>query len=234
MTDFQPEDFDFEAAYLHGDMDALPWVIGRPQPLVVALAAQMTGSVLDVGCGTGDNAIYLAQQGLSVTGIDASASAISMAASRAHDAGVSVRFEVGDATELAGYEGAFDTIVDSALYHCLMPGQKVAYVSALHRAARPGARLHLICFADTLPPAFPESFRVYEHDLRAIVGAKWTISRLERAFYTTSQHRDRLAQAVREMTERDDVTVADLGELPADENGNLLLPVWQLAATRNP
>lgn len=107
---------------------------------------------------------------------------------------MSVRFEVGDATELAGFDGTFDTIVDSALYHCLMPEQKVAYISAIHRAARPGARLHLVCFADNLPPAFPESFKVYEHDLRKVVGAKWAINRLVRADYTKPAGAHRLRQ----------------------------------------
>lgn len=81
MTGFQPDEFDFEAAYQHGDMDALPWVIGKPQPLIIALteAGEVTGSVLDASCGTGDNAIYLASQGFAVTGIDGSASAIATA-----------------------------------------------------------------------------------------------------------------------------------------------------------
>ena len=79
----------------------------------------ITGQVLDAGCGLGDNAIYLAQRGHQVTGFDSSPTGIEQARARAAAAGVQVRFEVADATELTGLDRLFDTVVDSALYHCL-------------------------------------------------------------------------------------------------------------------
>ena len=106
------------------------------------------GQVLDIGCGLGDNAIYLASRGHSVTGLDSSPAGIEQARARAADAGVQVRFDVADATELAGYDGAFDTVVDSALYHCLDRTGRQAYAAALHRATTPGARLFIYCFSD--------------------------------------------------------------------------------------
>ena len=108
----------------------------------------ISGDVLDIGCGLGDNAIYLASRGHSVTGLDGSAAAIEEARRRAAGAGVTVTFDVADATELRGYEGRFDTVVDSALYHCLDDDGRQAYIAALYRATRPGARLHLSCFSD--------------------------------------------------------------------------------------
>ena len=57
-------------------------------------------------------------------------------------------FSDADGSELRGYEGRFDTVVDSALYHCLDEDRRPAYVAALYRATRPGARLHLSCFSD--------------------------------------------------------------------------------------
>jgi len=115
-----------------------------------------SGEVLDIGCGLGDNAIYLASRGHSVTGLDGSPAAIEEARRRAADAGVlnptagsaGVTFGVADATDLSGYEGRFDTVVDSALYHCLDEEGQQAYIAALYRVTRPGARLHLSCFSD--------------------------------------------------------------------------------------
>jgi hypothetical protein len=59
-----------------------------------------------------------------------------------------VEFNVADATNLTGYDGRFDTVVDSALYHCLDEDGRQAYAAGLYRATRPGARWHLYCFSD--------------------------------------------------------------------------------------
>ncbi len=129
---------------------AIPWDVHQAQPRLMELEAlgAIKGQVLDIGCGLGDNAIYLASRGHSVTGLDSSPTGIEQARARAADTGVQVRFDVADATELAGYDGAFDTVVDSALYHCLDRTGRQAYAAALHRATTPGARLFIYCFSD--------------------------------------------------------------------------------------
>jgi SAM-dependent methyltransferase len=128
----------------------VPWDVHQAQPRLMELEALggISGEVLDIGCGLGDNAIYLASRGHSVTGLDGSPAAVEEARRRAAAAGVSVTFAVADATELRGYESRFDTVVDSALYHCLDDDARQAYIAALYRATRPGARLHLSCFSD--------------------------------------------------------------------------------------
>ncbi|WP_321182591.1 class I SAM-dependent methyltransferase [Mycobacterium innocens] len=70
--------------------------------------------MLDPGTGPGYHAIHCASQGFSVTGIDGSPSAIERARRNAERAGVTVDFQVADATRLDGFEGRFDTVVDSA------------------------------------------------------------------------------------------------------------------------
>ena len=61
-----PKRQDFEAAYT----GQAPWDIGRPQQAFLAVADRITGSVLDAGCGTGENALFFAGRGRRVTGID--------------------------------------------------------------------------------------------------------------------------------------------------------------------
>ena len=128
----------------------VPWDIRQAQPRLMELEALggISGDVLDIGCGLGDNAIYLASRGHSVTGLDGSPTAIEHARNRAAQAGVSVTFGVADATKLTGYDGRFDTVVDSALYHCLDDEGRQAYAASLYRATRAGARWHLFCFSD--------------------------------------------------------------------------------------
>jgi 2-polyprenyl-3-methyl-5-hydroxy-6-metoxy-1,4-benzoquinol methylase len=141
--------------------DAIPWDIAQAQPRLMELEAlgAIGGQVLDAGCGLGDNAIYLARCGYAVTGFDSSPTAIEHARTRACDSGVEVSFEVADATELTGFDGRFDTVVDSALYHCLTHGDRQAYAAALYRAARPSARGFSTASPATTSTASPPRWR---------------------------------------------------------------------------
>jgi 2-polyprenyl-3-methyl-5-hydroxy-6-metoxy-1,4-benzoquinol methylase len=75
---------------------APPWDIGRPQASLVRLAeaGEIAGSVLDVGCGTGENALYLATRGHEVLGVDAAPVAIERATTKARDRGIEAEFIV--------------------------------------------------------------------------------------------------------------------------------------------
>jgi len=159
--------------------DAIPWDIGQAQPRLMELEAlgAINGEVLDIGCGPGDNAIFLASRGHSVTGLDGSPAAIDRARARAADAGLQVRFDVADATELTGYDAAFDTVIDSALLHCLDEDGRRAYATALHRATRPGARWFIWCFSDgNVNGVIAPMGAVPEDSIRdTLAGAGWRI-----------------------------------------------------------
>ena len=87
-------------------------------------------------------------RGYSVTALDGSAAAIERARQRAVEAGATVTFAVADATRLSGYDGRFDTVIDSALLHCLDAQSRDAYAAGVHRATRRGARWFLYTFSD--------------------------------------------------------------------------------------
>ncbi|WP_245930279.1 SIP domain-containing protein [Allonocardiopsis opalescens] len=131
---------------------AAPWVTGAPQPAVVALerAGLISGSVLDPGCGTGENTVHLARLGYDVLGLDFSEVGIEQARAKAAEQGVAARFEVGDALDLGG-ETRFDTVVDSALFHVFDAEHQAAYLRSLHRACRPGAVVHVLALSDEGP-----------------------------------------------------------------------------------
>ena len=162
-----------------------PWDTKAPNENVIGwqTGGWVHGDVLDIGCGLGDNAVYLAKNGHKVTGLDISPTALITAERRAKDAGVDVTFAVADSTKLDGYTDAFDTVIDSGLFHSLDDQGRRSYATAVHRATRPGATLLLSCFSDANPVGeeWPRP-AVSEETLRGVLGgAGWDIASLEPA-----------------------------------------------------
>jgi SAM-dependent methyltransferase len=104
------------------------------------------GIALDLGCGTGDSSIYLAQHGWKVTGVDFVPQALEKA--RAKAAGLSINFVHADVTHLsqAGIGADFPLIVDNGCLHNMSDGDRDAYVREVSAVAAPGARLLIVAF----------------------------------------------------------------------------------------
>lgn len=112
------------------------WDIGRPQRAFVAAAeAGLVGDrVLDVGCGTGELSLFLARRGHEVLGIDLSPRAIEWARQKATWRRIRAAFVVWDALDLSGLADrgfAFDTVVDSAMFHVLGGAEREQFVDGL-------------------------------------------------------------------------------------------------------
>ena len=137
----------FDDAYQTGTP---PWVIGEPQPAIVALeqTGMIRGAVLDVGCGLGEHTILLAALDYDVLGVDYAPNAVAQARENAAAKGVDARFEVARRLAL-GAEPGYDTVIDSALFHVFGDdADRARYVASLHRAIRPGGVLHLLALSD--------------------------------------------------------------------------------------
>lgn len=180
-----PTAADFEAAYA----GTPPWDIGRPQPEVVRLAEEgmFLGQVLDVGCGTGENALHLAALGRPVVGVDRSPTAVERARAKAAGRGLPVIFRVADALDLGALRHRFETALDCGLFHALDDAQRRPYAESLAAALGPGGLLHVLCFSDREPPG-PGPRRVTEEGLRAAFRGIFVPADLRPARFETLEH----------------------------------------------
>lgn len=158
------------------------WEIGRPQSGLVRLAeaGAFTGRVLDLGCGSGDNALLAAGLGLETLGVDAAPSAIDLARRKAKEHGSSARFEVWDVLRLDTLGEQFDTVIDVGLFHCFLPEDRAELVRSIGSVVVPGSRYFLMCFSDR-QPGDQGPHRVSEAELRDAFAEGWRFDSLERA-----------------------------------------------------
>lgn len=133
-----------------------PWDLGRPQRAVVELAeaGEIVGSVLDLGCGTGEHALYLAERGHEVVGIDLAPRAIALARAKARDRGLPVTFLVRDALRAHELGRTFETALDVGLFHTLTDEERPVYARSLHAALPRGGRAFVLCWSERNPPGF--------------------------------------------------------------------------------
>jgi len=157
-----------------------PWEIGRPQPAFERLAASgaIAGTVLDIGCGTGENALLLASLGHETWGVDLSPTAIERAQVKAFARRLPVVFMQGDALELAGLGRMFDTVIDSGCFHVFDDEDREAYARSVGAVVAPGGRLHLMCFSDLEPPGWGPR-RVSQDELRSTFAGRWRVDVIE-------------------------------------------------------
>lgn len=127
----------------------LPWDLNGPTPFVSELKERglIHGDVLDAGCGTGENALYLATYNHRVIALDGAPSAIEKARAKAVARCIEADFRVADARDLEGFQADFDTIIDSGFFHVLgRKSDRQRYANSLRRACRQGGILYLLAF----------------------------------------------------------------------------------------
>jgi SAM-dependent methyltransferase len=180
---------DWDSAYRHGGdfQGPPPWNISEPQPELAALiaAGKVRSDVLDAGCGHAELSLSLAADGYTVVGLDISPTAIAAANRAAQERNLRrASFAQADITSFTGYEGRFNTVIDSTLFHSLPIDGRHNYLHAVQRAAAPGANYYVLVFAKGAFAAGTQTKpnEVDEYELRDAVAAHWTVDEVRPAF----------------------------------------------------
>lgn len=186
----------FNEAYRTG---AAPWDIGRPQPEVEAVAERLSEalarargrggglSLLDAGCGTGENALLFARLGLEVWGVDTAPLAVERAEAKARQRGLAATFRLADALELERLGRTFDHVLDCGLLHVFDDADRARYVRSVAAVLRPGGQLHVLCMRDVGIDFGFGPRRLREDELRAAFAEGWRIEELRPAAFASSE-----------------------------------------------
>ncbi|HTM56568.1 MAG TPA: class I SAM-dependent methyltransferase [Pirellulales bacterium] len=176
---------DWNDRYREGN---LPWDTGRPSSELQAVLSQNAirpCRALEIGCGTGTNSVWLAQQGFEVTGLDVAPLAVEQANKRAHAAGVQVSFLAADVLQLPDLGGPFDFFFDRGCYHVVRRTAPTEYAPAVARQLAAGAR-GLLLTGNAREPHDPGPPVVTEQEIRDELGL---------AFYILDLHEFRFDEA---------------------------------------
>jgi methyl halide transferase len=152
-----------------------PWETGRPAPGLLRVLREHAGllakrgTAIDLGCGTGADAILLAKAGFDVTAVEISPIALERARARAERDGASVHFVLDDVFDYADKAGKFDLVYDAGFYDLARQKNLSRFVDALWRLTDPGSLyLTLAARADETDANAPPG--VTEHEIRLELG----------------------------------------------------------------
>jgi SAM-dependent methyltransferase len=158
----------------------------------VRLASEggFAGAVLDAGCGTGENTLRVASQGLSVLGVDVAETALAIAREKADDRGIEVEFAVADAFGLEHLGRTFETVLDCGLFHTFDGDERPRYVASLASVTQHDGTVYVLCFSGDGPDTGPHP--VGQDELRAAFDPShgWNVAAIEPERIQTRFHDD--------------------------------------------
>lgn len=144
--------------------------------------------VLDVGCGTGENAIFFAQNKFAVSGLDLAGEAIDQAKSKAKERNVRVDFRVGDALALNFKASTFDYVTDSGLFHTFNDAQRPVFRDEIARVLKTGGIYFMMCFSDKEPTNWGGPRRVSKVEIEETFSPRFKINYIRDELFATKIH----------------------------------------------
>jgi 2-polyprenyl-3-methyl-5-hydroxy-6-metoxy-1,4-benzoquinol methylase len=177
----------FNQAY-HGTP---PWDIGRPQQEFVRLeeSGEISGDVLDVGCGTGENILFLASRGHEVWGVDSAPAAIEIARRKAIERGLGATFLVKDTLKVHEIGRTFDTVIDSGLFHTLSDPDRPRFVWNLSEVLKHGGTYFMLAFSELEPGEYGPR-RITKKEIQDAFSDGWRINEIRAAVFESRTRTD--------------------------------------------
>ena len=153
--------------------------VTRPRILetIAQLSIPSNGRILDLGCGTGDIATWLAGQGYDAYGIDIAPTAIAWAKEKAQAQSASVQFIVGSVLDLAAYDNDFfNLVVDGRCLHCLIGADRATTLASIYRVLQPGGGFLVQCMCGEVMEESP-AFKDFDPVSRCSISPKGIATR---------------------------------------------------------
>ncbi len=168
------------------ELSALPWDVGRPQPAVLQVEAEglLGERILDVACGSGEHALYLAARGYEVWGVEPTSSEVLRVEQRAASQDLRVTFRVGEPLALGRLGRTFDTVLDVGAFMTLEAERRDQYTASVGRAARPGGTVVMMALAEPVPEWDLQPTTL--DDLRDMFAAGWKLRDVRRETLLTT------------------------------------------------
>ena len=167
-----------------------PWDIGRPQGEFVRLAEEgkVTGDLIDVGCGTGENAMMFASKGHRVLGVDSAPLAIRKAKAKAKERKSRAEFMLANALDLPSIGRRFDAAIDCGLFHVFSDGERVSFAKSLRVVLNPEGVYFMLCFSDSEPSDWGGPRRVTREEIRETFSSGWRVNWINAGRFESKYH----------------------------------------------